>query len=94
MTSFERVRSGTNIIIIMHGFLFLDILVTQLTDGHASKPYYKDVVKLAKGDPELHIRAKVGATCKDTNEQVQCLIDLATDKAVLGTAWAGWQSYL
>lgn len=49
---------------------------------------------MAKGDPQYDIRAQVGDTCKDTNEQVKCLINLATDKSVLGVMWSGWSPYL
>ena len=72
----------------------IDILVTELTNGHANKHFYKDIVSIAKGSPGCDIRAETDDVCSDTNEQVKCLINLATDPQVLGVTWAGWQSYL
>ncbi|KAI8352478.1 hypothetical protein EDC96DRAFT_546617 [Choanephora cucurbitarum] len=69
-------------------------LITELTNGHANKYFYKDVVAVAKGIPSIDIRADIDGICADTNEQVKCLINLATDSRALGVAWAGWQSYL
>jgi DNA-dependent protein kinase catalytic subunit len=74
--------------------IYLEIVSTELANGHEGKPFFKSIVALAKGDPERNIRARVGDTCEDVNEQVQCLIDLATDKSILGVAWSGWQSFM
>ncbi|KAG0180275.1 hypothetical protein DFQ29_000972 [Apophysomyces sp. BC1021] len=66
----------------------------ELVRGHQGKPYLESLMKMARGDPTTNIRAKVGPICRDSHEQVQCLIDLATDPSVLGRMWIGWQSYL
>lgn len=63
-------------------------------NGHSKKSYLDAMVKVAKGDKRHDIRANVGSTCQDTNEQVKCLINLATDKSVLGVMWSGWSPYL
>ncbi|KAF7728429.1 hypothetical protein EC973_006107 [Apophysomyces ossiformis] len=70
------------------------IVNTELTYGHQGKPYLEPLKRVASGDPTSNIRAKVGPICRDAHEQVQCLIDLATDPNVLGRMWVGWQSYL
>lgn len=67
---------------------------TEIYNGHSKKNFIDHIIKMAKGDPEHDIRAQVGDTCKDTTEQVKCLINLATDKSVLGVMWSGWSPYL
>lgn len=73
---------------------FLDIVTTEMYNGHSKKFYYEAMTKLAKGDKNHDIRAQVGSTCKDTTEQVKCLINMATDKSVLGIMWIGWAPFL
>jgi DNA-dependent protein kinase catalytic subunit len=68
--------------------------VTEIQNGHGSRPFFNDIVTIARGDPSIDIRATVGDTCQDANEQVKCLINLATDPRVLGVMWAGWQPFL
>ncbi|ORX51884.1 hypothetical protein DM01DRAFT_1063713 [Hesseltinella vesiculosa] len=70
------------------------IMKEELARGHASKSYFKHACAIVDGDPSINIRAKVGEQCQSTTEQVQCLIDLATDPNILGRTWVGWQSYL
>ncbi|ORE05303.1 hypothetical protein BCV72DRAFT_250689 [Rhizopus microsporus var. microsporus] len=73
----------------------VDIVVDELTNGHAKFTYYESACKVAQGERTENIRAKLlGKRCADPKEQVQCLIDLATDPAVLGLMWIGWQSFL
>ncbi|KAG1168656.1 hypothetical protein G6F71_008958 [Rhizopus microsporus] len=73
----------------------VDIVVDELTNGHAKFTYYESACKVAQGEPTENVRAKLlGKRCADPKEQVQCLIDLATDPAVLGLMWIGWQSFL
>lgn len=71
----------------------IGITVTELTNGHQNKSYLKDIVAIAKGKPGIDIRASVGTTCKDTNEQIRCLINQATDPRVLGVAYEGWAPF-
>lgn len=70
------------------------IATTEIENGHSSRSYCKDIVALAKGDPDHDIRARTGSSCKDTTDQVQCLINLATDKCVLGVMYGGWMSFV
>jgi hypothetical protein len=46
------------------------------------------------GDPEHNLRARVGKQCHDPKEQVECLVDLATDPNVLGRTWMGWSPWI
>ncbi|KAL9649605.1 hypothetical protein ABK040_003282 [Willaertia magna] len=50
----------------------------------------KYIEKAIEGDPEINKRAKVGEICKSVKEQVECLIDLATDVKILGRTYIGW----
>ncbi|KAI8641990.1 hypothetical protein BD408DRAFT_483034 [Parasitella parasitica] len=70
------------------------ITTEELANGHKAKPYFDDIVRIAKGVRGQNTRANVGETCKTTNEQVRCLIDQATDPSVLGIAYEGWAPYL
>lgn len=65
----------------------------ELTNGHSNKKYYKAVSEIARGVPEFDIRARVGDVCQDANEQVKCLINLATDPRVLGVTFFGWSPF-
>ncbi|KAI8997006.1 hypothetical protein BDB01DRAFT_840542 [Pilobolus umbonatus] len=70
------------------------IVTTELTNGHENQFYYDSVTKLARGDTENNIRARVKERCESVKQQVDCLIDLATDPHILGTMWVGWQSFV
>ncbi|KAJ4461737.1 putative DNA-dependent protein kinase catalytic subunit [Paratrimastix pyriformis] len=47
-----------------------------------------------RGDPERNLRARLGDRCASVGEQVDCLLDQATDDNVIGRAWKGWCSWL
>lgn len=49
--------------------------------------------ELAHGDPNYNYRAAIDQKCPSIREQVKCLIDIATDPAILGRTWAGWMPY-
>jgi DNA-dependent protein kinase catalytic subunit len=40
------------------------------------------------------VRASAGEVCSSVEEQVECLLELATDPLVLATAWSGWRPWL
>lgn len=46
------------------------------------------------GDKKYNKRAKVGERCASVEEQVACLIDLATDPNILGRTWGGWEPWV
>ena len=62
--------------------------------GHSNKLWFDSIIKIAKGDPNHNIRAKACQKCFSVKEQVECLIDLATDPYVLGSMYVGWQSWV
>ncbi|CAO3615261.1 unnamed protein product [Cunninghamella echinulata] len=78
----------------LDGFNPTVILREELECGHKEKQYFNHLEKVIVGDPNINIRAKVNDKCSNTVEQVQCLIDLATDPNVLGRTWLGWQAFL
>lgn len=47
-----------------------------------------------KGVAPDNIRAVVPAHCVDAKQQVECLIDQATDPNLLGRLWVGWQPFI
>ena len=40
------------------------------------------------------VRARAGAICASVEEQVECLLALATDPGVLASGWSGWRPWL
>ncbi|RHZ54169.1 hypothetical protein Glove_429g27 [Diversispora epigaea] len=70
------------------------IVCEELMSGHARKPFIDHIQDIAKGSPEHNIRARVPQKCGSVKEQIECLIDLATDPYVLGVMWVGWISWV
>ncbi|KAF9970692.1 hypothetical protein BGZ73_006560 [Actinomortierella ambigua] len=70
------------------------ITASELRNGHVNKPYLEAVIDIAKGDPEHNIRARLDPVCSSVKEQVEALIDQATDPNVLGRMWVGWMSWV
>ncbi|GES81504.1 DNA-dependent protein kinase catalytic subunit [Rhizophagus clarus] len=70
------------------------IICDELKAGHSNRPWFGTIIKIAKGDPNHNIRALACQKCFSVKEQVECLIDLATDPYVLGSMWVGWQSWV
>lgn len=73
-----------------------DITVSELQSSlHANKPYMHDLEQIVRGDPDRNIRARVlGTICESVQEQIDCLIDQATDPNLLGRIWLGWQPWI
>ncbi|KAI8930349.1 hypothetical protein BC831DRAFT_508515 [Entophlyctis helioformis] len=69
------------------------IQAIELRWGHETKPYYAAALAALMGTEERDPRARVGQQCASVREQVQCLIDQATDPNILGRAWVGWSSW-
>ncbi|GAB5585937.1 hypothetical protein Unana1_00837 [Umbelopsis nana] len=70
------------------------IVAQELMIGHGSKPYISAMKKVALGDKQYNFRAKVPQMCPTVSDQVNCLLDLATDNNVLGRMWVGWMSFI
>lgn len=55
----------------------------------------KAYIKLVQGDPECNVRAQMQQQTKlSTEKQVECLIDLATDRNVLGRMYVGYRPWV
>lgn len=52
------------------------------------------IIQVAKGDKKYNVRANVGEYCASVTEQVNCLIDQATDPHILAKTFIGWAPYL
>ncbi|EGG13650.1 DNA-dependent protein kinase subunit [Cavenderia fasciculata] len=65
-----------------------------LSSVHKGQIYEKNLLEITHGDQNTNIRSKTPKICKSAKEQVDCLIDQATDLNILGRTWAGWSSWL
>lgn len=61
--------------------------------GHGEKDYFKSLEKVVLGVKGENVRADLPEKCKNVDEQISCLLDLATDKNVLGRCYIGWSSW-
>lgn len=59
------------------------------------KAYKEAYIELVKGDPEYNVRAQAqNQRNLSTTKQVECLIDLATDRNVLGRMYVGYAPWV
>nr|XP_055063378.1 DNA-dependent protein kinase catalytic subunit [Misgurnus anguillicaudatus] len=66
----------------------------ELSLGFEKNPEYKGMVAVARGEEPHNIRAKHKEADLSVEEQVDCLIDQATDPNLLGRVWAGWEPWV
>jgi DNA-dependent protein kinase catalytic subunit len=73
-----------------------EITIAELWSSvHANKPYTGVLEAIIRGDPQRNARAQVpGKVCRTVQEQVDCLIDQATDPNLLGRIYVGWQPWV
>ncbi|CAH2285137.1 DNA-dependent kinase catalytic subunit [Pelobates cultripes] len=70
------------------------ITCDELRLGHESSKSFKGFIDVAKGYKEHNIRATKDSDGLSEEEQVQCLIDQATDPNILGRVWKGWEPWI
>ncbi|KAI8803070.1 hypothetical protein BJ742DRAFT_830456 [Cladochytrium replicatum] len=86
------------------------IVSEELRRGHEEKPWCKNMQLVALGTTKqgstsrsskqqassvaTTLRGRIGERCETTKEQVNCLVELATDPAVLLRAYLGWGPYI
>eukprot|EP01118_Nematostelium_gracile_P006497 TRINITY_DN2088_c0_g1_i1.p1 TRINITY_DN2088_c0_g1~~TRINITY_DN2088_c0_g1_i1.p1 ORF type:complete len:348 (+),score=104.46 TRINITY_DN2088_c0_g1_i1:28-1044(+) len=71
------------------------ITVTELKDSvHSAGYFLKNLNNIVLGDKEHNIRARVGEKCASTKEQVDCLVDQATDPNILARTYSGWAPWI
>jgi DNA-dependent protein kinase catalytic subunit len=61
---------------------------------HSNAPYLKHLQQIVLGEHSVNIRARVKEKCSSTMEQVECLIDQATDPNILGRTYNGWAPWV
>lgn len=52
------------------------------------------MVAVARGQESHNIRARHKEKDLSVEEQVECLIDQATDPNILGRVWVGWEPWI
>ncbi len=75
-----------------------EIMVSELEAMHAGKQWWTALQQIVRGDPKYSERAKIKAGVSGrlatVQQQVECLLDQATDPNILGRVWRGWRAYL
>lgn len=61
---------------------------------HGPAPYLPHLKKIVRGVPEDNVRARTGERCASVKEQVDCLVDQATDPNILGRTYGGWAPWI
>jgi DNA-dependent protein kinase catalytic subunit len=56
-------------------------------------PMIEKMKEYTKGYREFNFRARVGDRCATVAEQVEALIDMASDANILARSWQGWSSF-
>eukprot|EP01087_Luapelamoeba_hula_P000112 TRINITY_DN10064_c0_g1_i1.p1 TRINITY_DN10064_c0_g1~~TRINITY_DN10064_c0_g1_i1.p1 ORF type:complete len:1634 (-),score=246.38 TRINITY_DN10064_c0_g1_i1:51-4931(-) len=61
---------------------------------HAKADFLPSLKPIVRGDPAANVRAQVGPVCRDAQQQVECLVDQATDANILGRTYGGWAAWI
>ncbi|KAJ5076723.1 DNA-dependent protein kinase catalytic subunit [Anaeramoeba ignava] len=62
---------------------------------HTDKPFYPQIKNIVFGDPSFNFRAQISQKVKlSVHDQVQCLLDQATDPNLLGRMYVGFQAWV
>lgn len=70
------------------------VMLAELTAKHAGKPHWQALQEIVKGDAKHSVRATYSQDQLSIEEQVQSLLDQATDPNILGRTWLGWKPWL
>jgi len=71
------------------------ITVAELKESvHASSSYVKSLQQIVLGEVNVNARANVKEKCSSTKEQVDCLVDQATDPNIVGRTYNGWAPWV
>lgn len=71
-----------------------DVMLQELAAKHSHAAHWQALQAIVKGDANHNFRATVSGRELSVDEQVQCLLDQATDPNVLGRSWQGWKPWL
>ncbi|XP_048062032.1 LOW QUALITY PROTEIN: DNA-dependent protein kinase catalytic subunit-like [Megalobrama amblycephala] len=66
----------------------------ELCLGFEKTPAYNDMLAVARGEEQHNIRARHNEKDLSVEDQVDCLLDQATDPNILGRVWAGWEPWI
>ncbi|XP_062919332.1 DNA-dependent protein kinase catalytic subunit isoform X2 [Mobula hypostoma] len=66
----------------------------ELRLGHEKSEAYKSYIAVAKGYEDYNVRARESVEGLPVEQQVECLIDQATDPNILGRVWVGWEAWM
>lgn len=74
------------------GAIFADDLLSGKIAAYPE--YLAAYLCLLAGESQHNVRARYPADGLTVEEQVQCLLDMATDPALLGISWTGMQPWI
>lgn len=73
----------------------VDIMMEELTDGCRNEAYTQAYLRHVKGETGVNFRSDlIGRADLSVEEQVDCLIDHATDYNLLGRMYGGWSPWV
>eukprot|EP01119_Soliformovum_irregulare_P013151 TRINITY_DN3471_c1_g1_i1.p1 TRINITY_DN3471_c1_g1~~TRINITY_DN3471_c1_g1_i1.p1 ORF type:complete len:703 (-),score=223.51 TRINITY_DN3471_c1_g1_i1:67-2175(-) len=71
------------------------ITVQELRESvHARQNFMKNLESAILGDAECNARARIKQRCPSVKDQVECLIDQATDANILARTYFGWAPWI
>ena len=71
------------------------IIVRELSSSvHASRPFIPSLSNIVLGDPKYDTRASLPSQGLSVDDQVEALVDLSSDPAVLGRMYGGWAPWI
>ena len=73
-----------------------EITLRELELGHGKRDYFPAMKKALLGEPEYNVRARKSniPKCPTVRDQIECLIDQATDDNILGRCWQGLATWM
>ncbi|XP_066992546.2 DNA-dependent protein kinase catalytic subunit [Anabrus simplex] len=67
----------------------------ELKSGNSrTSQYLPKFLEIVQGDIQHNVRARLPADNLTSHEQVECLLDMATDPHLLGKTWEGWYPWI
>lgn len=95
-SAFERVHNFTKVLQAkrkLEGVNPVESVIQYLEANSSITGFTDDYVRIAKGEPHNDIRARKEGVLS-VEEQVDCLLDLATDRNVLGRMYCGYLPFV
>jgi len=70
------------------------VMLAELKARHSGQRHYKGLEQVVMGEPNYNQRAQCSATCGSVEQQVDLLLDQATDPNILAKTWQGWSPWI